>query len=98
MTLFNIYPAAGASKPPSALDQKTPSCFSSLTGILMYIMIGWCLIFCFISLTSLSYAAENAWRHQGKKKSAVFVTLSWNDAWARAQRWTTDYSGDWHAM
>ncbi|KAJ7857954.1 hypothetical protein B0H14DRAFT_3447653 [Mycena olivaceomarginata] len=41
-----------------------------------------------------SYAAENAWRHQGEKKSAVFVTLSWNDAWARAQRWTTDYSGD----
>ncbi|KAJ7674280.1 hypothetical protein B0H14DRAFT_3537469 [Mycena olivaceomarginata] len=48
-------------------------------------------------LGSFIYAAENAWRHQGKKKSAVFVTLSWNDAWARTQRWTTDYSGDCHA-
>ncbi|KAJ7724703.1 hypothetical protein B0H14DRAFT_3519521 [Mycena olivaceomarginata] len=72
-------PLPGLRKPPSALDQKTLSCFSSSTGTLIY-------------------AAENAWRHQGKKKSAVFVTLSWNDAWVRAQRWTTDYSGDWHAM
>ncbi|KAJ7830493.1 hypothetical protein B0H14DRAFT_3464739 [Mycena olivaceomarginata] len=27
-----------------------------------------------------SYAAENAWQHQGEKRSAVFVTMSWNDA------------------
>jgi hypothetical protein len=49
-------------------------------------------------LTSLSYAAENAWQHQGEKRSAVFVTMSWNDAWVRAQRWTTDYSEHLHAM
>ncbi|KAJ7798450.1 hypothetical protein B0H14DRAFT_2617875 [Mycena olivaceomarginata] len=44
-----------------------------------------------------SYAAENAWTHQGERKSAVLVTLSWNDAWARAQHWTTNYSGYLHA-
>jgi hypothetical protein len=98
MTLFNTYPAAGALKLPSALDRKTPSCSSSSTGILMSITTGLCLIFIFILLISLSYAAENAWRRQGEKQSAVFVTLSWNDAWARAQRWTTDYSGYLHAM
>ncbi|KAJ7826468.1 hypothetical protein B0H14DRAFT_3467645 [Mycena olivaceomarginata] len=45
-----------------------------------------------------SYAAENAWQHQGEKRSAVFVTMSWNDAWVRAQRWPTDYSEHLHAM
>ncbi|KAJ7862671.1 hypothetical protein B0H14DRAFT_3444609 [Mycena olivaceomarginata] len=78
-TLFNTYPAAGASKPPSASDLKIPSCSLSLTGILIY-------------------TAKNAWQHQGEKRSAVFVTMSWNDAWGRAQRWTTDYSEYLHAM
>ncbi|KAJ7847586.1 hypothetical protein B0H14DRAFT_3675411 [Mycena olivaceomarginata] len=39
-----------------------------------------------------SYAAENAWRRQGVQTNAMFVTLSWNDAWARAQGWPLNYN------
>ncbi|KAJ7869701.1 hypothetical protein B0H14DRAFT_2726881, partial [Mycena olivaceomarginata] len=71
-------PAAAASKQPLDLEQKTLSSFLSSTGTRT-------------SITTGSYAAENAWRRQGVQTNAVFVTLSWNDAWARAQGWPSEY-------
>ncbi|KAJ7766268.1 hypothetical protein B0H14DRAFT_2969701, partial [Mycena olivaceomarginata] len=80
-------PAAAASKQPLDLEQKTLSSFLSSTGTRRSIMTGLYLIFHFHHLTSPSYAAENAWRRQGVQTNGIFVTLSWNDAWARAQGW-----------
>ncbi|KAJ7832530.1 hypothetical protein B0H14DRAFT_3463316 [Mycena olivaceomarginata] len=37
-------------------------------------------------------AAESAWRQQGLSTNAVFTTLSWDAAWARAQAWPSSYT------
>ncbi|KAJ7864214.1 hypothetical protein B0H14DRAFT_2736461, partial [Mycena olivaceomarginata] len=84
--------AAEALKLPSDLEQKSLSSFLSSTGTRRSITTGSYFIVHFHHLTSPSYAAENAWRRQGVQTNAVFVTLSWNDAWARAQGWPSNYT------
>ncbi|KAJ7849712.1 hypothetical protein B0H14DRAFT_3452404 [Mycena olivaceomarginata] len=39
-----------------------------------------------------SCAAESAWRRQSLPSNAIFTTLSWDAAWARAQAWPSSFT------